>query len=86
MLEVNKNHYLLGFGISLESFMFCFSTQNDCRIQPDESQRPSIIVSNHVSYLDILYHMSAYFPSFVAKVGALFNNINESDFITTPLF
>ncbi|XP_024530643.1 lysophospholipid acyltransferase LPEAT1 [Selaginella moellendorffii] len=28
---------------------------------------PGAIVSNHVSYLDILYHMSASFPSFVAK-------------------
>ncbi|XP_042006563.1 lysophospholipid acyltransferase LPEAT1-like isoform X2 [Salvia splendens] len=26
-----------------------------------------VIVSNHVSYLDILYHMSSSFPSFVAK-------------------
>eukprot|EP00252_Welwitschia_mirabilis_P019784 TRINITY_DN467_c0_g1_i1.p1 TRINITY_DN467_c0_g1~~TRINITY_DN467_c0_g1_i1.p1 ORF type:complete len:421 (-),score=57.46 TRINITY_DN467_c0_g1_i1:537-1799(-) len=29
--------------------------------------RPGAIISNHVSYLDILYHMSASFPSFVAK-------------------
>ena len=34
-----------------------------------ESDRPGCIVSNHVSYLDILYHMSASFPSFVAKVS-----------------
>lgn len=32
-----------------------------------ELARPGAIVSNHVSYLDILYHMSASFPSFVAK-------------------
>nr|XP_024389057.1 lysophospholipid acyltransferase LPEAT1-like isoform X3 [Physcomitrium patens] len=32
-----------------------------------EFVRPGAIVSNHVSYLDILYHMSASFPSFVAK-------------------
>ena len=31
-------------------------------------ERPGAIVSNHVSYVDILYHMSASFPSFVAKV------------------
>ncbi|CAN7130731.1 unnamed protein product [Brassica rapa subsp. narinosa] len=39
----------------------------------EESERPGVIVSNHVSYLDILYHMSASFPSFVAKrsVGKL---------------
>ncbi|KHG28279.1 Lysophosphatidylcholine acyltransferase 1 [Gossypium arboreum] len=37
-------------------------------LQPDEpEQRPGAIVSNHISYLDILYHMSSSFPSFVAK-------------------
>ncbi|KAL3840321.1 hypothetical protein ACJIZ3_024912 [Penstemon smallii] len=35
--------------------------------QSEESERPGAIVSNHVSYLDILYHMSSSFPSFVAK-------------------
>ncbi|XP_017258414.1 lysophospholipid acyltransferase LPEAT1 isoform X1 [Daucus carota subsp. sativus] len=41
--------------------------------QSDEAIRPGAIVSNHISYLDILYHMSASFPSFVAKrsVGKL---------------
>lgn len=29
--------------------------------------RPGAIISNHVSYIDILYHMSASFPSYVAK-------------------
>eukprot|EP00249_Psilotum_nudum_P020448 c27708_g1_i4 orf=721-2085(-) len=33
----------------------------------EDSQRPGAIISNHVSYLDILYHLSASFPSFVAK-------------------
>ncbi|CAL4907618.1 unnamed protein product [Urochloa decumbens] len=32
-----------------------------------EIERPGAIVSNHVSYVDILYHMSTSFPSFVAK-------------------
>ncbi|ERN17558.1 lysophospholipid acyltransferase LPEAT1 isoform X1 [Amborella trichopoda] len=31
------------------------------------SDRPGAIISNHISYLDILYHMSSSFPSFVAK-------------------
>ncbi|KAF8724365.1 hypothetical protein HU200_021397 [Digitaria exilis] len=35
--------------------------------QSEELGRPGTIVSNHVSYVDILYHMSASFPSFVAK-------------------
>ncbi|KAJ4965043.1 hypothetical protein NE237_016892 [Protea cynaroides] len=33
----------------------------------EEPERPGAIISNHISYLDILYHMSSYFPSFVAK-------------------
>ncbi|GAB4852051.1 Lysophospholipid acyltransferase lpeat1 [Ancistrocladus abbreviatus] len=37
------------------------------RDQSGEPQRPAAIISNHVSYLDILYHMSSSFPSFVAK-------------------
>ncbi|KAL1817839.1 lysophospholipid acyltransferase LPEAT1 isoform X2 [Daucus carota subsp. sativus] len=41
--------------------------------QSSEPERPGVIVSNHVSYVDILYHMSASYPSFVAKrsVGKL---------------
>ncbi|XP_051139937.1 lysophospholipid acyltransferase LPEAT1 isoform X2 [Andrographis paniculata] len=35
--------------------------------QSEEQERPGVVISNHVSYLDILYHMSASFPSFVAK-------------------
>ncbi|XP_061370661.1 lysophospholipid acyltransferase LPEAT1 isoform X3 [Gastrolobium bilobum] len=35
--------------------------------QLEEMGRPGVIISNHVSYLDILYHMSYSFPSFVAK-------------------
>lgn len=37
--------------------------------EEEEPERAGAIVSNHVSYLDILYHMSASFPSFVAKVS-----------------
>lgn len=36
--------------------------------QAEESGRTGAIISNHVSYVDILYHMSSSFPSFVAKV------------------
>lgn len=41
--------------------------------QSEEPERPGAIISNHVSHLDILYHMSSSFPSFVAKrsVGKL---------------
>ncbi|XP_073275710.1 lysophospholipid acyltransferase LPEAT1-like isoform X1 [Primulina huaijiensis] len=35
--------------------------------QYEELERPGAIVSNHISYIDILYHMSSSFPSFVAK-------------------
>ncbi|KAJ6849052.1 putative lysophospholipid acyltransferase LPEAT1 isoform X1 [Iris pallida] len=44
-----------------------FSDEVECREQADEAERPGVIVSNHVSHLDILYHMSSFFPSFVAK-------------------
>ncbi|XP_073066971.1 lysophospholipid acyltransferase LPEAT1-like isoform X1 [Primulina eburnea] len=37
------------------------------RDQKDVFERPGAIVSNHVSYIDILFHMSSSFPSFVAK-------------------
>lgn len=43
--------------------------------QSKEMERPGAIVSNHVSYVDILYHMSAFFPSFVAKVLQTFYDI-----------
>ncbi|GJR85173.1 lysophospholipid acyltransferase LPEAT1 isoform X1 [Tanacetum coccineum] len=38
-----------------------------------EVKRPGAIISNHVSHMDILYHMSSSFPCFVAKrsVGKL---------------
>eukprot|EP00250_Pteridium_aquilinum_P004426 c14637_g1_i1 orf=443-1786(-) len=39
----------------------------DGKVSDERHLRPSAIVSNHVSYIDILYHMSASFPSFVAK-------------------
>ncbi|XP_048330949.1 lysophospholipid acyltransferase LPEAT1 isoform X2 [Ziziphus jujuba] len=42
-------------------------TENDGRGQSEEAERPGAIISNHVSYVDILYHMSSSFPSFVAK-------------------
>jgi lysophosphatidylcholine acyltransferase/lyso-PAF acetyltransferase len=38
------------------------------QVPEDVHQRPLVIVSNHVSYVDILYHMSESFPGFVAKV------------------
>ncbi|XP_042386014.1 lysophospholipid acyltransferase LPEAT1-like [Zingiber officinale] len=33
----------------------------------NEFEKPYAVVSNHISYVDILYHMSSTFPSFVAK-------------------
>ncbi|XP_027329864.1 lysophospholipid acyltransferase LPEAT1-like [Abrus precatorius] len=43
------------------------TTIRENRGQLEDMGRPGVIVSNHVSYLDILYHMSYSFPSFVAK-------------------
>lgn len=49
------------------------TNESECKDQLKDPERPGVIVSNHVSHLDILYHMSASFPSFVAKrsVGKL---------------
>ncbi|KAF8405179.1 hypothetical protein HHK36_010079 [Tetracentron sinense] len=41
--------------------------ESECKEQSEEPERPGTIISNHISYLDILYHMSSSFPSFVAK-------------------
>ncbi|KAF8748872.1 hypothetical protein HU200_012799 [Digitaria exilis] len=57
-------------------FGFYWIREYDCRFpdaedehvdQSKETEKPGAVVSNHVSYVDILYHMSAFFPSFVAK-------------------
>jgi len=53
-------------------FLFIQLPKGD-KQQPEESDRPGVIISNHVSYLDILYHMSSSFPSFVAKVCVVTN-------------
>ncbi|XP_057988823.1 lysophospholipid acyltransferase LPEAT1-like isoform X2 [Hevea brasiliensis] len=42
-------------------------SQNEGKNQSGKPERPGAIISNHVSYLDILCHMSSCFPSFVAK-------------------
>lgn len=49
-------------------FWFFFHWQNEGKDVCEEPERPGAIISNHVSYIDILYHMSSFFPSFVAKV------------------
>ncbi|KAK4348746.1 hypothetical protein RND71_031501 [Anisodus tanguticus] len=43
------------------------NNENGSKEQAEELERPGAIVSNHISHLDILYHMSSSFPSFVAK-------------------
>ncbi|GLT58062.1 hypothetical protein SLA2020_309870 [Shorea laevis] len=43
------------------------ATENQSKDQSEEAERHGAIISNHVSYIDILYHMSSSFPSFVAK-------------------
>jgi len=56
------------FCYSLMAWRLFFFLQEE-ETDKEEPERPGVIVSNHVSYLDILYHMSASFPSFVAKVS-----------------
>nr|XP_043635745.1 lysophospholipid acyltransferase LPEAT1-like isoform X2 [Erigeron canadensis] len=66
---------LFAFGF----YWICEETRRHCDTeverneQSKESERPGVIISNHVSHMDILYHMSSSFPSFVAKrsVGKL---------------
>ncbi|KAL1539562.1 lysophospholipid acyltransferase LPEAT1-like isoform X1 [Salvia divinorum] len=41
--------------------------ENESNDHSEEFERYGAIISNHVSYIDILYHMSSSFPSFVAK-------------------
>ncbi|XP_062158473.1 lysophospholipid acyltransferase LPEAT1 isoform X2 [Alnus glutinosa] len=43
------------------------AVQNEGKDESDVPERLGAIISNHVSYIDILFHMSSFFPSFVAK-------------------
>ncbi|KAL3514609.1 hypothetical protein ACH5RR_027326 [Cinchona calisaya] len=54
--------------------LMLFLCEIEANDQLQDSTRPGVIVSNHVSYLDILYHMSSSFPSFVAKVFEFFGH------------
>ncbi|KAL7081576.1 hypothetical protein ACP275_14G048500 [Erythranthe tilingii] len=60
--------FVFGFySISEANRGFDADGQFDSQFTTEEGERPGVIVSNHVSYIDILYHMSSSFPSFVAK-------------------
>ncbi|CAL0323754.1 unnamed protein product [Lupinus luteus] len=64
--------FILGFYWISESYRIPntnekSTTQKEDKHEPEEMGRPGVIISNHVSYLDIFYHMSTSFPSFVAK-------------------
>ncbi|XWS21090.1 hypothetical protein CRYUN_Cryun30bG0025500 [Craigia yunnanensis] len=63
--------FLVGFYWIKETHRDSANTKENSKTeginQSEEEERPGAIVSNHVSYLDILYHMSSSFPSFVAK-------------------
>lgn len=58
-----------GLEFVFSSYFLLQIDQKGEEVAEEEPERPGVIVSNHVSYLDILYHMSASFPSFVAKVS-----------------
>lgn len=71
-----RRRVVVGCGrVAARTMMFNFgfyyineiSNQDECAEKAHVCERPGVIVSNHVSYLDILYHMSSSFPSFVAK-------------------
>lgn len=55
----------------IPGYMSCVINQGEGKDEDKEPERPGAIICNHVSYLDILYHMSSSFPSFVAKVRSL---------------
>ncbi|XP_004499133.1 lysophospholipid acyltransferase LPEAT1-like isoform X2 [Cicer arietinum] len=60
--------FILGFYWIRHSYRVENPTSNEeNKVKPEEMGRPGVIISNHVSYLDILYHTSCSFPSFVAK-------------------
>ncbi|XP_042508002.1 lysophospholipid acyltransferase LPEAT1-like isoform X2 [Macadamia integrifolia] len=59
--------FTLGFYWINESFPNSDAVENQSNEQSGEPKQPGAIISNHISYLDILYHMSSSFPSFVAK-------------------
>ncbi|KAI0530942.1 hypothetical protein KFK09_000490 [Dendrobium nobile] len=58
---------LFNFGFYWIEETRLYLSEDEHSEQTDEFKRAGVIVSNHVSYLDILYHMSSSFPSFVAK-------------------
>ncbi len=57
--------------VACRSCLFClgFHQVQWIRVQPDAQQHaePTVIVSNHCSWCDILVHMSRSFPAFVAR-------------------
>ncbi|XP_075648692.1 lysophospholipid acyltransferase LPEAT1 isoform X1 [Castanea sativa] len=64
--------FVFGFYWIKETYRIPHSTPQG-KEEYEEPERPGAIISNHVSYIDILYHMYSSFPSFVAKrsVGKL---------------
>lgn len=66
--------------VIFSKFLDVFSYgQNESKDESEEPERPGVIISNHVSYIDILYHMSSFFPSFVAKVCSLCSTFVKFD-------
>lgn len=59
--------FVFGFYWIKETYRILEPPQDEGKDQSEDPERPGAIISNHVSYLDILYHMSSSFPSFVAK-------------------
>ncbi|XP_020577613.1 lysophospholipid acyltransferase LPEAT1 isoform X2 [Phalaenopsis equestris] len=58
---------LFNFGFYWIEETRLYLSEDEQSEQTDEFKRAGVIISNHLSYLDILYHMSSSFPSFVAK-------------------
>lgn len=75
-MVIGMNNIYGSFCVSVISSYRCSLFFQDEHVdQSKETEKPGAVVSNHVSYVDILYHMSAFFPSFVAKVLQTFCDI-----------
>ncbi|GKA80279.1 hypothetical protein Tco_0786875, partial [Tanacetum coccineum] len=60
-------HSFIQLASQMHKFSLSATAEGDGNGQSEEYERPGVIISNHVSHMDILYHMSSSFPSFVAK-------------------
>ncbi|GJY22025.1 hypothetical protein Tco_0394591, partial [Tanacetum coccineum] len=64
-------HSFIQLASQMHKLSLSATAEGDGNGQSEEYERPGVIISNHVSHMDILYHMSSSFPSFVAKASLI---------------